>query len=101
MLIGVLFELLKYFGPILAGFGLFWAAGKARGRNARRALNFAAWGSWLLLLMYIPLPFFPFPLGFLNLIIALAPSVLCFLLAANSILKEMRAQKVGDYTDAA
>ena len=101
MLFIVLLTLLKYFGPILAGFGLFWAAGKARGKNARRGLNFAAWGSWLLMLWFIPLPFFPVPLGFLNLIISLTPSAICFLLAAASIMKEARAQRVGDYTDAA
>ena len=92
--------LLGFFGPILAGIGLFWASGKARGKNARRALNFAAWGSWLLMLIHLawlgPLPFY-----FLNLIVAVVPSVICFLLAANSIMKEMRAQRVGDYTDAA
>ena len=96
-----LLGMLEFFAPILAGFGLFWAAGKARGKNARRALNFAAWGSWLLMLWFVPIALFPFPLGFLNLIVALAPSVICFLLAANSMMKEMRAQRVGDYTDAA
>ncbi len=96
-----LLGLLEFFAPILAGFGLFWAAGKARGKNARRALNFAAWGSWLLMLWFVPIALFPFPLGFLNLILALTPAAVCFLLAANSLLKEMRAQRVGDYTDAA
>ena len=96
-----LFGLMVYIAPILAGFGLFWAAGKCRGRNMKKAFNFAGWGSWLLLLWFVPLAIFPFPLGFLNYILAAAPSAICFLLAASSALKEMRAQKVGDYTDAA
>ena len=100
MLIGVLFGLLGFLGPVLAGFGLFWAAGKARGKNARRALNFAAWGSWLFMLTWLS-AFGPLPIALLNWFILLTPSVVCLLLAANSLLKEMRAQRVGEYTDAA
>ena len=99
---GFLITLMYYLAPALAGFGLFWAAGKCRGRNARRAFNFAAWGSWLLMLTWLAwLGPFPPILYFLNLILSLTPSAICFLLAASSMLKEMRAQKVGDYTDAA
>ncbi|MCS6774914.1 MAG: hypothetical protein RMJ43_16475 [Chloroherpetonaceae bacterium] len=90
-----------YLGPILAGWGLHWFSGKCRGRNARNAFRYAAWGAWLLLLIHLPIGIFPFPLGFLNLIVKLAPSVICFWLAASSILKEMRAQKEGEFTDAA
>jgi hypothetical protein len=42
-----------------------------------------------------------FPFSVLNFFIKLAPSVICFFLAVNSIIKEMRAQSQGQYTDAA
>ena len=93
--------LLWFLAPVFGGFGLYFVAGKCRGRNAKKAFTSAAWGTWLLLLMWMPIAIFPFPIGFLNLILAVAPSVICYLLAANAMLKEMRAQKVGDYTDAA
>ena len=89
---------------ILAGFGMHWVGGKSRGRNGRTAFRSAAWGFWLLLLA--PLANFgPIPIpvvGYvLNLILWLSPSAICFLLAAASMVKEMRAQKEGDFTDAA
>ncbi len=90
--------------PVVAGLGMNWMAGKSRGRNARNAFKSAAWGCWLLLLGHLAfLGPIPIPLiGFmLNLIIWLAPAAICFLLAASSMLKEMRAQKEGDFTDAA
>lgn len=93
--------ILPFLAPLLAGFGFNWMAGKTRGRNAKNAFRFAAWGSWLILLIHLPFGFFPWPLAFLNIIIKLAPSVICFFLAANSMLKEMRAQKAGEFTDAA
>lgn len=96
--------LLFWIAPIVAGFGFNWVAGKSRGRNAKNAFRSAAWGSWLLLLGHLagfgPLPI-PVVGPLLNLIIWLAPSVICFLLAASSMLKEMRAQKEGEFTDAA
>ena len=95
---------LFWLAPILAGFGFNWMAGKSRGRNGRAALRSAAWGSWLLLLGHLaPLGPLPIPIvgPFLNLIIWLAPSAICFLLAAASMVKEMRAQKEGEFTDAA
>jgi hypothetical protein len=94
-----------WIAPILAGFGFNLVAGKSRGRNARSAFRSAAWGSWLLLLGHLagvgPIP--PvFGVGsLLNLIIWLSPSAICFLLAAASMVKEMRAQKEGEFTDAA
>lgn len=83
--------------PLILGGGFYWFANRCRGRNAKNAFRFAAWGSWLFLLTMLPLPFF-----ILNFwIVKLIPSVVCFFLAASSMLKEMRAQKVGDFTDAA
>ncbi len=94
--------LLSFLLPILAGSGLYWFAGKCRGRNARTAFRFAGWGSWLLLLRFltpiVPLPPFLWPISALLLLL---PSALCFFLAANSLLKEMRSQKQGEYTDVA
>ncbi len=92
-------------GPVLAGLSLNWVSGKSRGRNARSAFKSAAWGCWLLLLGHLAI-FGPIPsifgIGYLlNLIIWLSPAAICFLLAASSMLKEMRAQKEGDFTDAA
>src|SRR4051812_22827885 len=91
--------------PVALGIGMNWVAGKSRGRNARSACKSAAWGFWLLLLGHLahwgPIP----QLGgigyILNLVIWLSPSAICFLIAASSMLKEMRAQKAGDFTDAA
>lgn len=88
--------LIGFLWPVLAGFGMFWVAGKCRGRNAKNAFTLAAWGFWLLMLVYVPLPFGP-----LSWILCFVPSAICFLMAANSILKEMRAQKEGDYTERA
>lgn len=94
--------ILPILGPILAGWGLNWFSSKCRGRNAKNAFRYAAWGAWLILLIHLPfLNLFPYPLGILNMIIKLAPSAIMFLLAANSMLKEMRAQKEGHFTDVA
>lgn len=89
--------------PVVIGAFLHWSGGKCRGRNARNAFRFAAWGSWLLLLVFLPIYIVPpIPVvDFLNLILKLTPSAICFLLAFNSIVKEMRAQQKGEYTDAA
>ncbi len=96
---------LFWIAPLVAGFGMNWLAGKSRGRNARSAFKSSAWGFWLLLLAQLarfgPIPPFPVIGPLLNLIILLTPSAICFLLAAASMVKEMRAQKAGDFTDAA
>ena len=96
--------LLFWLAPILAGFGLNWVGGKSRGRNARGAFKSAAWGCWLLLLGQLaflgPIPI-PVIGPILNLILWLTPSAICFMLAAASMVKEMRAQKEGNFTDAA
>lgn len=87
--------------PVAVGAGLHWISSKCRGRNARSAFRFAAWGSWLLLLFTLNL-FTPFgPIFFLNWVVQLAPAAICYLLAANSMVKEMRAQQRGEFTDAA
>ena len=92
--------LMWYLAPILAGWGFNWFAGRCRGRNARSAFRFAAWGFWLLLLIHLPIPIFPL-IGLVDTLIKLAPAMICFWLAAVSMLKEMRAQKEGHFTDAA
>lgn len=81
--------------PILIGFGFSWIAGKCRGRNARNAFRFLAWGAWLWLLVFLPLPI---PLYF---VLKYIPTAFCIWMAAASMLKEMRAQQQGEYTDVA
>lgn len=92
--------ILGFLAPILAGWGLNWFSGKCKGRNARSAFKYAAWGSWLLLLYFLPITIIPI-VGIIDTLIKLTPSAICFWLAANSMLKEMRAQKEGEFTDAA
>lgn len=92
----------SWLAPILLGFGSQWVAGKCRGRNAQKAFRFAAWGFWLLLLAFVPLGFLGLPFFLLNFtLVKLIPSILLFIAAGNSLLKEMRAQKEGEFTDAA
>jgi hypothetical protein len=92
--------LLTVFGPLLAGGGMYVMSNHCKGKNAKSFFRYGAWGFWLLYLNVIPGPFM-FPLSVLNLIVKLAPAVICFFLAVNSIIKEMRAQSQGQYTDAA
>jgi hypothetical protein len=96
--------MITWIGPIVAGFGMHLVAGKSRGRNARNAFRSASWGFWLLLLgnlaifgpIHIPV------IGYvINLVLLLTPAAICFLLAGASMLKEMRAQKESEFTDAA
>ena len=94
----VLMWFMWVFGPGIAGAAMLWLAGKSRGKNAKNFFQYGAWGFWLLYLRYLA---FLIPIPILNLLLMLAPSAICFLLAANSILKEMRAQKDGEYTEAA
>jgi hypothetical protein len=92
--------LINFVWPILAGTASWWFAGKCRGRNAQKACRFAAFGFWLILLPYINLSLVG--LWFLNIwIIKIIPAILLFLAAGNSVLKEMRAQQRGDYTEKA
>ncbi len=87
--------------PALIGSGLWWGAGRCRGKNGKNTMRYAAWGAWLLILFTCGVIQLPFPLTIFSFIIQLAPSAVCFVLAANSLLKEIRAQKLGEYTDAA
>ncbi len=91
---------------IFGGLGCNWVSGKSRGKNARNAFRYAAWGFWLAPLYFLSAPLslllpFPFISLILAMIVMLTPSVICFWLAATSMLKEMRAQKVGAYTERA
>lgn len=88
------------FAPIFFGWLFARISQKCSGRNARAAFSAASWGFYLLLLMHLPFSIIPFS-AFLSLLVYLAPSALCFLIAANSMLKEMKSQRVGEYTDAA
>ena len=88
--------------PIVGGWSCSRIAQKCRGKNARNAFQSASWGFWLLLLWNMP-SLIPIPIlgPALSGLFYLIPSALCFTAAANSMLKEMKAQRVGEYTDAA
>ena len=91
-----------YILPILIGLGLYWVSNRCRGRNGRMACRLGAWGTWLLLLASPILMGPQHPLLYLiNVLIRLTPSAICYLLAANYLLKEVRSQQRGDFTDAA
>lgn len=85
--------------PLLAGGGMYIMSNHSKGKNAKLFFRYGAWGFWFLYMWWIPGILLPF--GILNFFIKLAPSVICFFLAVNSIVKEMRAQSQGQYTDAA
>lgn len=88
--------------PILGGWSCSRISQRCKGKNARNAMQSASWGFWLLLLFNLP-SLIPIPLlgPLLSTILYLIPSALCFMAAANSFLKEMKAQRVGEFTDAA
>lgn len=92
--------LLGLLWPLLAGGGMYLMSNRSKGKNAKLFFRYGAWGFWLLYLLAIPGPFL-INFLFLNTAIKLAPSVICFYLAVNSIIKEMRSQAQGQYTDAA
>jgi hypothetical protein len=93
--------LMGFLWPILAGGVSWWFAGKCRGRNAQKAFRFLAFGFWLILLYFIPFSL----LGLVVLdwipIIKLIPAAFMFIAAGNKMLKEMRAQQRGEYTEKA
>ncbi len=91
--------LLGLLWPLLAGGGMYFMSNRCKGKNAKLFFRYGAWGFWLLYLFVIPGPFM-FPFSLLNYVVKLAPSVVCFWMAVNSIIKEMRAQAQGQYTDA-
>ncbi len=92
--------LLSFIWPLLAGGGMYFMANRCKGKNAKMFFRYGAWGFWLIYLMYLPGPFIGL-FFFLNFIVKVLPSVVCFWLAVSSIIKEMRAQSQGQYTDAA
>ena len=94
----VLLALMWYVGPGALGAAMLWFSNKCRGKNAKAFFSYGAWGFFLTYLQYLA---FLIPIPIINLMLMLVPSAICFLLAANSILKEMRAQKDGEYTEAA
>ena len=97
--LGILF--LIWAGPVIAGFALNALASKCKGKNGRNACKAAAWGCWLLMLGHL-CGFGPLPLiWFINLFVWLIPSAIAFIVATNSLLKEMRAQRDGEFTEAA
>jgi len=91
-------SLLMFVGPGALGALMLWFAAKCRGKNARNFSRLSGWG-FLLLYLYFFSGFIPIPL--INVLIALTPSAICFVLAATSIIKEMRTQKNGEFTEAA
>jgi hypothetical protein len=97
------FGVLSFMVPILFGGACYWIASKSRGKNARAAFRYWAWGWWLLLLVFIPFSIVPpLPvLDWINVAIRLTPAAVCFFLGVSSILKEIRAQQRSEYTDAA
>src|SRR5580700_9014495 len=94
--------LIAWVWPIVAGGVSWWGGNKCRGRNAQKAFRFAAFGFWLLLLPLLNLSLLGFPFILFNFwLIKMIPAVLLFLAAGNSVLKEMRAQQRGEYTEKA
>ena len=95
--------LINWAWPLLAGGASWWFASKCRGRNAQKAFRYAAFGFWMILLIHFPLTFVGLP--FLDLpilsLIKIVPAILLFLAAGNCMLKEMRSQQRGDYTEKA
>ena len=83
---------------IAGGAFLFWASNRCRGRNAKTSFRFASWGTWMLILWFLPFGFTPIPI--VNSVLCMIPSGICFLLAANWMLREMRAQRDSEFTDA-
>jgi hypothetical protein len=94
-------EILMFVLPALLGFAALTYSGKCRGKNARSFFQLGGWGfllTYLRFLHVLPLPDF---LGWVNSIVMLVPSAFCFVAAANAIVREMRAQKNGEYTEVA
>ena len=96
-----MFTLLAIVGPGLLGAVMLWFSNKCKGKNSRDFFRLGGWGFLLLYLWWVAAwGLIPIPLG-ISYLIAMAPSALCFFLAANSIIREMRAQKNGEFTEAA
>lgn len=93
--------LLAWIAPILLGSGAWMLSNKVRGRNGQKALRFAAFGFWTLLLRFILPLLVPGLIGWLVYLLAMLVPILFFLAAGNSLIKEMRSQQRGDYTERA
>jgi hypothetical protein len=99
----MLIWLAQVFGPPVVGWLLYRASNTCKGKNGKNCLRYAAWGTWLLMLVWLPIAIVPtWPiLHLINIAIRLIPSVILYLMAANSMLKEIRSQQRGEYTEAA
>ena len=84
---------------VAAGFVCQFVAGRCRGRNAKSAFTNWSWAFWLTNLRFCSMLFAPL-IGPLMALVLLIPSVMMFLVGANNVVKEMRSQQVGEYTDA-
>ena len=94
-------DILTFVLPALLGAGALAYSGKCRGKNARSFFQLGGWGFVLTYLRFIHVLPLPDLLGWVNSIVMLIPSALCFVAAGNAIIREMRAQKNGEYTEAA
>jgi hypothetical protein len=94
--------LIAWLVPILLGAGAWMLSNKVRGRNGQKALRYAALGLWVPLGVRLALSLlFPFWLTWLIGLISIGVGVGFFLAAGNSLIKEMRSQQRGDYTERA
>ena len=88
--------------PILLGTGAWWLSNRVTGRNGQKALRFAALGFWTLLFLHLQgLLWAMGPLGWLLIVVAWMMPVGFFVAAANSMLREVRAQQRGETTERA
>ncbi len=94
---GILLGLLYFLGPGVVGAGMLTYSGRCRGKNGKAVFRLGGWGLLLTYLRFLPI----FLLGPLNWLLMLTPSAICFVLAFNALVKEMRAQKNGEFTEAA
>lgn len=93
---------LFWIAPIVAGLGFRFLSKKSRGKNAKNCFKMLSLGMFLLLLGHLA-AIGPLPGLFLiiNLLIWMIPSAICFTVGASHMIKEMRAQRKGEYTDIA
>lgn len=99
---GLLWSLLSWVMPILLGGGSWWLSNKVKGRNGQKALRLASMGFYSLLLpQIIWLLGWLIPFGLIFYILSWFIPVIFFLAAGNSLLREVRAQQRGEYTEKA
>lgn len=93
---------ISWFTPILLGTGAWWLSNRVTGRNGQKALRFGALGFWTLLLFHLwPVFGLMGPLGWLLMAVSVLLPVGFFGAAANSLLREVRAQQRGEHTERA